>query len=115
MSRDAEQSGLNPAAISPEDAARLLTATAGRRIDAETVEAALAAGAPTLPDGRVNLIELAAWLEREACPPKARRRRGLSAMKLDLRSTPAILGAMTCAFFVCRFYAAPSVNRKGSQ
>ena len=56
---------MNPLAISPEDAARLLTAAAGRRIDAETVRAALAAGAPALADGRVNLVELAAWLERE--------------------------------------------------
>ncbi len=76
MTRDTKHGGLNPAAISPEDAARLLTAAAGRRIDAEALRRALAAGAPRLPDGRVNLVELAAWLEREACPPKARRRRG---------------------------------------
>jgi hypothetical protein len=31
----------------------------------EDLRRAMDAGAPTLPDGRVNLVEVAAWLERE--------------------------------------------------
>jgi len=29
------------------------------------LQAAIDRGAPTLPDGRVNLVELLAWLEKE--------------------------------------------------
>lgn len=63
--RHAAGSRLDPRAVWPEDAAKLLTAAAGRRVDVETIRQALAAGAPALPDGRVNVVELAAWLERK--------------------------------------------------
>ena len=56
---------VSPASLTPEDAARLLAAAGGRAITAGTVRAAIAAGAPTLPNGRINLVELMAWLEKE--------------------------------------------------
>ena len=63
--RHAGDGQVNPAAVSIEDAAKLLTAAAGRRVAPETIREAVDAGAPALPDGRVNLVEMAAWLERE--------------------------------------------------
>ena len=56
---------LDPTALSPEDATRVLTVAYGRQVGVEMVRAAIEAGAPALPDGRVNLLDLAAWLERE--------------------------------------------------
>ena len=56
---------VNPAALTLKDAARLLTATGGRAVTVEMLQAAIDRGAPTLPDGRVNLVELLAWLEKE--------------------------------------------------
>jgi len=56
---------LNPAALTVADAARLLTAAGGHHIPPETVQAAIDAGAPVLAGGRMNLVELMAWLEKE--------------------------------------------------
>ena len=56
---------LNPAALTPAEAARLLSAAGGRPVGAEVVQAAVDAGAPVLADGRINLVELMAWLEKE--------------------------------------------------
>ena len=44
--------------------AALLTRSGGR-VTAEMVEADIAAGAPTNPDGTVNLIHYAAWMVKE--------------------------------------------------
>ncbi len=55
---------VDPRSVTAGEAARLLGA-AGREVTVEMIEEAIAAGAPTLPDGRLNLVELAAWLERE--------------------------------------------------
>jgi len=55
----------NPAALAVPDAARLLTAAGGHRISAEMIRADIAAGAPTNPDGTINLVHYAAWLARE--------------------------------------------------
>ncbi len=55
---------VDPCSVTAGEAARLLGA-AGREVTVEMIEEAIAAGAPTLPDGRLNLVELAAWLERE--------------------------------------------------
>ena len=63
--RHTSNGGVNPTAVSAGDAAKLLTAALGRRVSADAVREAIAAGAPALPDGRVNLLDLAAWLERE--------------------------------------------------
>ena len=56
---------VNPAALTPAEAARLLAATGGRPVTTDMVQAAIDAGAPVLADGRLNLVELMAWLEKE--------------------------------------------------
>jgi len=50
---------LNPAALTVEDAARTLG------ISVDVLRADIAAGAPTNADGTVNLVHVAAWLNRE--------------------------------------------------
>lgn len=57
---------LNPAALTPADAARLLSGAGGQRISVEMLEADVAAGAPTNADGTLNLVQYAAWLVKEA-------------------------------------------------
>jgi hypothetical protein len=56
---------LNPAALTAAEAARLLTAAGGRPVGVEVVQAAIDAGAPVLADGRLNLVELMAWMEKD--------------------------------------------------
>lgn len=56
---------LNPAALSVEDAARLLSAAAGLRITPEMIDADIAEGAPTNGDGTLNIVFYAAWLVLE--------------------------------------------------
>ena len=46
-------------------AAKVLSATGGRRITEAELRADIDAGAPVNPDGRINLIHYAAWLVRE--------------------------------------------------
>ena len=58
-------SGLNPSALIPLNAARLLTKASGHSIAVETIQADLAAGAPANADGTINLVHYAAWLVRE--------------------------------------------------
>ncbi len=57
---------LSPTALPLADAARLLSAAGGQRVTVEMLEADIAAGAPTNPDGTLNLVHYAAWLVREA-------------------------------------------------
>jgi hypothetical protein len=52
----------NPAALTLEDAARMLS------ISADMLRADLDAGAPTNADGTINLIQYAAWLNWAAPP-----------------------------------------------
>jgi len=59
MSGDTAKPGLNPAALRPKDAAKALG------ISEDMVRADIGAGAPTNPDGTVNLVHYAAWLNRE--------------------------------------------------
>ncbi|MBW7905478.1 MAG: hypothetical protein LC135_03190 [Phycisphaerae bacterium] len=59
------QAGLNPAALPLADAARLLSAAGGQRVDVEMINSDVAAGAPTNGDGTLNLVHYAAWLVRE--------------------------------------------------
>ncbi len=56
---------LDPTALPLADAARLLSAAGGQRVTVEMLEADIAAGAPTNPDGTLNLIHYAAWLVKE--------------------------------------------------
>jgi len=57
---------LNPNALTPADAARLLTKAGGQAVPLEMIQADLAAGAPRNSDGTINLVHYAAWLVREA-------------------------------------------------
>ena len=63
---DGRQGGsLNPQALSPEDAARVLTATGWKPVTAEMVRDDIDDGAPTNPDGTLNIVQYAAWLLKE--------------------------------------------------
>ena len=53
------RSQLNPAALTTENAARMLG------ISPDMLRADLAAGAPTNADGTINLVHYAAWLNQE--------------------------------------------------
>jgi hypothetical protein len=55
----ADQAKLDPASLTPADAARLL------HVEREWIEADVAAGAPTNADGTINLVHYAAWLNAE--------------------------------------------------
>ena len=65
MEPDVKQGQLNPAALGPDDLARLLSAAAGVAIDADDVRADIDAGAPSNPNGTLNLVHYAAWLVRQ--------------------------------------------------
>ena len=54
-----EPKALNPAALSVEEAARILG------LSVAVVQADVDQGAPTAADGRINLVQYAAWLNRE--------------------------------------------------
>ena len=56
---------LNPNALTVADAARLLAKASGERITEAMIQADLAAGIPTSPDGTINLVHYAAWLVKE--------------------------------------------------
>ncbi len=56
---------VNPAALSVEQAARVLTAVGGRSTTAETIRRHIDRGAPTGVDGHINLMHYMAWLIRE--------------------------------------------------
>jgi hypothetical protein len=56
---------LDPQKLSTEDAARLLSRVGGKRVEESTIEADVAAGAPTNVDGTINLVHYAAWLIRQ--------------------------------------------------
>ena len=50
---------LDPASLTPADAARLL------HVEREWIEADIEAGAPTNADGTINLVHYAAWLNAQ--------------------------------------------------
>lgn len=53
---NAAEARLNPASLTPADAARLL------KVEPEWIETDIEAGAPTNVDGTINLVCYAAWL-----------------------------------------------------
>ena len=57
--------GLRLTALTVDQTAKILSAAGGRRISEQMIREAVEAGAPALPDGRINLIEFTAWLERD--------------------------------------------------
>ena len=56
---------LNPAAMSPADAARVLTRVGGSPVTEAMLRADIDAGAPTNADGSINLVHYAAWLVQQ--------------------------------------------------
>ena len=62
---DAPEPRLSPTALPFPDAARLLSNAGGQLITVEMLDADVLAGAPTNPDGTLNLVHYAAWLVRE--------------------------------------------------
>jgi len=56
---------IDPAAMTIEDAAKLLTKAGGVRISEPQIRADIEHGAPTNADGTINLVHYAAWLVRE--------------------------------------------------
>lgn len=65
MLPNAEKPKLSLTSMSPTDAARLLTAVGGKPVTEQMLQADRAAGAPTNPDGTVNLVDYGAWLVKE--------------------------------------------------
>lgn len=57
---------MNPSALPVGIAARLLTKASGRSISEAQIRADIDAGAPTNPDGTINLVHYAAWLVKQA-------------------------------------------------
>ena len=65
MADDAPKPQLNPAAMPLRDAARLLAKVGGPSIKEAMLTSDVEAGAPTNPDGTINLVQYAAWLVKE--------------------------------------------------
>ena len=65
MAEDPGKPPLSPTALPLRDAARLLSKTGSQPISTEMLDADIADGAPTNPDGTINLVHYAAWLVKE--------------------------------------------------
>jgi len=61
----ADNGPLDPNRLTPEQAAKLLSAAAKVRVPLEHITADLEAGAPQNPDGTINLVHYAAFLVKE--------------------------------------------------
>ena len=61
----ADVAPLDPNRLTPEQAAKLLSAAAKLRVPVEQIATDLEAGAPQNPDGTMNLMHYAAWLVKE--------------------------------------------------
>ena len=60
-----EHTPIDPNRLTPEKAAKLLSAAAKIRVPAEQIAADLEVGAPQNADGTINLVHYAAWLIKE--------------------------------------------------
>lgn len=60
-----ENAPLDPHRLTPDQAARLLSAAAKVRIPVEQIAEDLEAGAPRHADGTISLMHYAAWMVRE--------------------------------------------------
>lgn len=65
MAETLEKQALSPMAMQIRDAARLLSKVSGKGVEPEMLEEDMAEGAPTNPDGTINLVNYAAWLVKE--------------------------------------------------
>ena len=68
MSGQPSPKSMNPAALAPADAARLLARVGASSITEAMLRDDVAAGAPTNADGTINLVHYAAWLVRQLAP-----------------------------------------------
>ena len=64
--------GLNPAALSVEDAAKVLSRMGGKPVTTDMLQADIDTGAPMNGDGSINLVHYAAWLVKEMASGGAR-------------------------------------------
>lgn len=60
-----ENAPIDPNRLTPEQAAKLLSAAARIRVPAEQIAADLEVGAPQNADGTINLVHYAAWIVKE--------------------------------------------------
>ncbi len=60
-----EHAPIDPNRLTPDQAAKLLSAAAKIRVPAEQIAEDLASGAPRNADGTINLVHYAAWLIKE--------------------------------------------------
>ena len=60
---------IDPLNLTVAEAALLLSKASGKAITEEQVREAVEAGCPTGPDGNLNLVHVAAWLNRELHRP----------------------------------------------
>ncbi|MBX3356494.1 MAG: hypothetical protein KF724_12430 [Phycisphaeraceae bacterium] len=68
-----DQRRRSPASLDIDDLVRLLRASGSRQMSAERVRADIDAGAPTNPDGTINLVHYGAWLVRQVMASEALR------------------------------------------
>ncbi len=65
MANDPTKPTMNPLALSPANAAKLLTRVGAAPVSEASLRDDIAAGAPTNADGTLNLVHYAAWLVKE--------------------------------------------------
>jgi len=65
MSETRSELSLNPLALRLKDLARILSALGPQPVTVQMLQADIDAGAPTNPDGTINLVHYVAWLVRE--------------------------------------------------
>jgi len=56
---------IDPAAMTPAQAAKVLSAVGNGPVTEDMLRRHIAAGAPTTADGRINLVHYAAWLNKD--------------------------------------------------
>ena len=62
MTDQVQRNPLNPSTLSLADVARLLTKVGGQLVTESMLQEDVATGAPTNPDGTLNLIHYGAWV-----------------------------------------------------
>jgi hypothetical protein len=60
-----QANGMSPQGLRLDDLARILTALGVKPVTVEMLQADLDDGAPTNPDGTVNVVQYLAWLLKE--------------------------------------------------
>ena len=57
---------INPLNLTPSEAALLLSKASGKPVGEDMIRAAVEAGCPVEGNGNLNLVHVAAWLNKEA-------------------------------------------------